>query len=114
MALALVGTRLICSESLSARQLGVLFMKGRDYMDGLDGWTARKRNAALGFAVRPDSSGYYMDGACDAIAYIVYIWGEILLLLLLLLLFLLLEDTRWYVTVLYVRINFERCEDVND
>ncbi len=38
----------------------------------------RVRNKTLGFAVRTDNKGYYVDGLCDALAYFAYFWGEAL------------------------------------
>ncbi len=73
--LALVGCRLVASDCLRTRQLGVLFMFLRDYADSLDGWVARARDHHLGFKINTEGSGYYMDGICDGVAYFVYFWG---------------------------------------
>ncbi len=38
---SLLGCRFLVSDSLRVRQLGVLLMEIRDYLDNLDGWVAR-------------------------------------------------------------------------
>ncbi len=73
---ALISGRLITSDSLRARQLGVLFWQLRDLMDDMDGWVARKRNSALGFTIQTTSWGYYKDGIFDGIGIIFFLMGK--------------------------------------
>ncbi len=75
---AIICARLITSDTLRVRQLGVVVWQMRDVMDDLDGWVDRTRNVELGFKIETSSSGYYTDGLFDAAGAIVLLFGEIL------------------------------------
>lgn len=71
---ALIAARLILSDSLAIRRIGVLAFFGRQFMDDLDGYIARCR---LGIDAKKqvsvtNSSGYIVDGICDAIGVIIF------------------------------------------
>ncbi len=74
---AIICSRLITSDTLRVRQLGVIFWQLRDVMDDLDGWVARKRNVELGFKIQTSSFGYYKDGLFDAAGTIFLLFGKI-------------------------------------
>nr|XP_027204267.1 ceramide phosphoethanolamine synthase-like [Dermatophagoides pteronyssinus] len=71
---ALIAARLILSDSLFIRRIGVLAFFGRQFMDDLDGYIARCR---LGIDAKKqvsvtNSSGYIVDGICDGIGVVIF------------------------------------------
>jgi len=73
---AALAARLMASDSLRARQLGVFFFKIRDYLDSLDGWVARARSGQNIVKVNAGHSGYYVDGICDGIGALFVFIGK--------------------------------------
>ncbi|KAF7492194.1 Ceramide phosphoethanolamine synthase [Sarcoptes scabiei] len=77
---ALIAARSILNQNLSLRRLGVLFFLTRQFLDDLDGYIARYR---LGIDARkqislPNSSGYLVDGICDAVGIILLVMASFL------------------------------------
>ena len=62
---SLAAARLVFSDSLRVRQLGVLLFKVRDYVDSLDGYVARFQRDQVQMIVETGTMGYYFDGVCD-------------------------------------------------
>ncbi|KAF4520191.1 hypothetical protein B566_EDAN003904 [Ephemera danica] len=72
---ALVGMRLLWSESLATRQLGVLLFEVRSFLDAFDGTLARARAHSSLEEPGIGSSGFLMDGACDAAGCVALFLG---------------------------------------
>jgi len=77
---AFVAARLVISDHLYIRRIGVLAFLVRQFLDDLDGLVARyhlgidaKKQVSL-----PHTSGYIVDGICDGIGFIVF-WFAVLL-----------------------------------
>lgn len=64
---AIVSAKCICSKSLAYRRVGVVFFEFRTWLDDLDGHVARVRKNIKGERSEIGTSGYYIDGICDAI-----------------------------------------------
>jgi len=90
---AFLGSKLVCSDSLGIRRLGVAFFELRNFMDAMDGTLARARMSSRTSITEPISktiaannenvyttprevmhnsffgrkAGYYIDGICDGI-----------------------------------------------
>ena len=67
MFFALASAKLILSDSLRVRQLGVLLFKIRDYFDSVDGCLARSKLNQVKMEPMPGTLGYVLDGVCDAL-----------------------------------------------
>ncbi|XP_059488508.1 ceramide phosphoethanolamine synthase [Neocloeon triangulifer] len=72
---AVVGMKLLWSDSLSTRQLGVLLFEVRSFLDAFDGTLARARAHSSLEEPGIGSSGHLIDGACDALGCIALFLG---------------------------------------
>ncbi|XP_054160165.1 ceramide phosphoethanolamine synthase-like [Oppia nitens] len=72
---ALLASRVVLSDALPVRRLAVVLFLLRQFLDDLDGLIARIRSGLdrhLEISVT-GTSGYAMDGICDAIAFSVFL-----------------------------------------
>lgn len=67
--------KLISSNSLQQRRLGVLVFQTRSWLDDLDGFVARERKHITGEHSDVGTSGYYMDALCDSLGTIALLLG---------------------------------------
>ncbi|EDW01891.1 ceramide phosphoethanolamine synthase [Drosophila grimshawi] len=72
---ACVSGKLVASDSLGYRRLGVLLFQIRTFLDDLDGHVARVRKHIRGERSEVGTSGYYVDGLCDGLGCIALILG---------------------------------------
>lgn len=73
--IAVVAGKCVSSDSLSYRRLGVILFQARTWLDDLDGHVARKRANIDGERSDVGSTGYIVDGVCDALGCIALIIG---------------------------------------
>ncbi|XP_043260921.1 ceramide phosphoethanolamine synthase [Colletes gigas] len=71
--IAVMAGKCISSDSLSHRRLGVILFQARTWLDDLDGHVARKRANIDGERSDVGSTGYIVDGVCDALSCVVLI-----------------------------------------
>lgn len=72
---AIVSAKCICSKSIAYRRVGVVLFEFRTWLDDLDGHVARVRKHIKGERSEIGTSGYYIDGLCDAIGCTALIIG---------------------------------------
>ncbi|XP_034104762.1 ceramide phosphoethanolamine synthase [Drosophila nasuta] len=72
---ACVSGKLVSSDSLGYRRLGVLLFQIRTFLDDLDGHVARVRKHIRGERSEIGTSGYYIDGLCDGLGCIALLLG---------------------------------------
>lgn len=72
---ACLSGKLVASDSLGYRRLGVLFFQIRTFLDDLDGHVARTKKHILGERSEIGTSGYYVDGFCDGLGCIALLLG---------------------------------------
>ncbi|XP_034478723.1 ceramide phosphoethanolamine synthase [Drosophila innubila] len=72
---ACVSGKLVASDSLGYRRLGVLLFQIRTFLDDLDGHVARVKKNIRGERSEIGTSGYYVDGLCDGLGCIALILG---------------------------------------
>lgn len=72
---AIAAGRLIASDSLSYRRCGVVIFQFRTFLDDLDGHVARQRKHIRGERSEIGTSGYYIDGLCDALGCVALMIG---------------------------------------
>ncbi|KAH8414681.1 hypothetical protein KR222_002922 [Zaprionus bogoriensis] len=72
---ACVSGKLVASDSLGYRRLGVLFFQIRTFLDDLDGHVARVKKHIRGERSEIGTSGYYVDGFCDGLGCIALLLG---------------------------------------
>lgn len=72
---AVLAGKCVSSDSLSYRRLGVILFQARTWLDDLDGHVARKRANIAGERSDVGSSGYIVDGVCDALGCLALIIG---------------------------------------
>ena len=65
---AALGSRLLISDSLTVRRIGVLLFELRTMLDTYDGYVYRARSNQTGLVQVSGSWGYYFDGLCDGAA----------------------------------------------
>lgn len=75
---AIVGARLLISQTLAIRRLAVLLFQFRMFLDDLDGHIARERKHIKGERSEVGSLGYWIDGICDLIGVIAMMTGVFL------------------------------------
>lgn len=73
--IAVIAGKCVSSDSLSHRRLGVILFQVRTWLDDLDGHVARKRANIDGERSDVGSTGYIIDGVCDALGCIALIIG---------------------------------------
>lgn len=72
---AIAAGRLIASDSLSYRRFGVVIFQFRTFLDDLDGHVARQHKHIRGERSEIGTSGYYIDGLCDALGCVALMIG---------------------------------------
>lgn len=72
---ACLAGRLVASDCLCYRRLGVVLFQFRTFLDDLDGHVARMRKNIRGERSEVGTSGYYIDGLCDGLGCIALIIG---------------------------------------
>lgn len=72
---AIIGGRLVASDSISLRRCGVVFFQVRTFLDDLDGHVARTKRHIRGERSEIGTMGYYVDGICDAIGCVALMIG---------------------------------------
>lgn len=64
---AMLSARFISSDNLSYRRFGVVLFQLRTFLDDLDGHVARQKKHIRGERSEIGTTGYYIDGLCDAL-----------------------------------------------
>lgn len=64
---AILSAKCVSSKNLAYRRIGVVLFEFRTWLDDLDGHVARVRKNIKGERSEIGTSGYYIDGLCDAI-----------------------------------------------
>lgn len=77
---AILSAKCISSDSLAYRRLGVVLFEVRTFLDDLDGHVARVRKHVKGERSEIGSTGYYVDGICDALGCTALIIGAFVFL----------------------------------
>lgn len=72
---AVVSAKCISIDSLTYRRIGVLLFELRTFLDDMDGHVARARKNIKGERSEIGTSGYYIDGLCDAVGCIALLIG---------------------------------------
>ncbi|KYB28787.1 ceramide phosphoethanolamine synthase [Tribolium castaneum] len=77
---AIVSAKCISSDSLAYRRVGVLLFEVRTFLDDLDGHVARVRKNVKGERSEIGTTGYYVDGICDALGCTALLIGTFVFL----------------------------------
>lgn len=72
---AVASGRMVASDSLGYRRIGVILFQFRTFLDDLDGHVARAKKHIRGERSDIGSAGYYIDGICDALGCIALMIG---------------------------------------
>lgn len=72
---AILAAKLIASDSLCYRRVGVVLFQIRTFLDDLDGHVARQRKHIRGERSEIGTPGYYIDGLCDGLGCIALMIG---------------------------------------
>ncbi|XP_055703628.1 ceramide phosphoethanolamine synthase isoform X3 [Phlebotomus papatasi] len=72
---AIAAGRLVASDSLGYRRLGVVLFQLRTFLDDLDGHVARAKKHVRGERSEIGTAGYYIDGICDGLGCIALMIG---------------------------------------
>lgn len=72
---ALVAARLVTYDSSTLHKLSFVMFQLRTWLDDLDGVVARSRMGIYKHVSLSETSGYVVDGLCDAIGFVAYIIG---------------------------------------
>ncbi|XP_044730927.1 ceramide phosphoethanolamine synthase [Chrysoperla carnea] len=72
---AIIAGKCVSSDSLVSRRIGVILFEIRTFLDDLDGHVARARKHIKGERSEIGTSGYYIDGLCDALGCISLLIG---------------------------------------
>uniref|UniRef100_A0A182VKI6 RNA helicase n=1 Tax=Anopheles merus TaxID=30066 RepID=A0A182VKI6_ANOME len=72
---AIAAGRMIASDSLGYRRIGVVLFQFRTFLDDLDGHVARAKKHIRGERSDIGSAGYYIDGICDGLGCIALMIG---------------------------------------
>lgn len=80
VAVAAFGAKLITSESLMIRRLGVMLFEFRTFLDSYDGYVARRRSHNTAMVQVSGEWGYYLDGICDLIGTVFFMLALLTLL----------------------------------
>lgn len=78
--IAILSAKCISIDSLSYRRLGVLLFQLRTFLDDMDGHVARARKNIKGERSEIGTSGYYIDGICDALGMTALLIGVFIFL----------------------------------
>ncbi|CAH1372288.1 unnamed protein product [Tenebrio molitor] len=77
---AILSAKCISSDSLAYRRLGVVLFEVRTFLDDLDGHVARVRKNVKGERSEIGTTGYYVDGVCDALGCLALMIGTFVFL----------------------------------
>lgn len=77
---AVVSGKFVSSDSLVYRRVGVVLFEFRTFLDDMDGHVARARKHIRGERSEIGTSGYYIDGLCDAIGCVALMVGTFIFL----------------------------------
>lgn len=77
---AIVSAKCISTDSLAYRRIGVVFFEFRTFLDDMDGHVARARKNIKGERSEIGTSGYYIDGLCDALGCVALLIGTFIFL----------------------------------
>lgn len=72
---AIAAGRMIASDSLGYRRIGVVLFQFRTFLDDLDGHVARMKKNVRGERSEIGTAGYYIDGICDGLGCIALMVG---------------------------------------
>lgn len=72
---AIAAGRMVASDSLGYRRIGVVLFQFRTFLDDLDGHVARAKKHIRGERSDIGSAGYYIDGICDGLGCIALMIG---------------------------------------
>lgn len=72
---AIAAGRLVASDSLGYRRIGVVLFQFRTFLDDLDGHVARMKKNVRGERSEIGTAGYYIDGICDGLGCIALMIG---------------------------------------
>lgn len=72
---AILAAKLIASDSLCYRRVGVVLFQIRTFLDDLDGHVARQKKHIRGERSEIGTTGYYIDGLCDGLGCIALLIG---------------------------------------
>uniref|UniRef100_A0A2M4AFX3 Putative ceramide phosphoethanolamine synthase n=1 Tax=Anopheles triannulatus TaxID=58253 RepID=A0A2M4AFX3_9DIPT len=72
---AIAAGRMVASDSLGYRRIGVVLFQFRTFLDDLDGHVARAKKNIRGERSDIGSAGYYIDGICDGLGCIALMIG---------------------------------------
>lgn len=72
---AIAAGRMVASDSLGYRRIGVVLFQFRTFLDDLDGHVARAKKHIRGERSDIGSAGYYIDGICDGLGCIALMVG---------------------------------------
>lgn len=72
---AIVAGRMVASDSISLRRVGVVLFQVRTFLDDLDGHVARVKRHIRGERSEIGTMGYYVDGICDALGCVALMIG---------------------------------------
>lgn len=75
--LAILAAKLVASETLLIRQLGVLVFECRSFLDALDGTVARERMHQTQNISRFGSFGHFVDGLTDTLGVAALLMGVV-------------------------------------
>lgn len=75
VAVAGLSGKLVSMDSLGYRRLGAMMFEFRTYLDDLDGHVARAKKNIRGERSEVGTTGYYIDGICDALGCIALLMG---------------------------------------
>ena len=78
--IAILAAKLLVSEGLGARRLGVLLFEFRTFLDSYDGYVARARANQVAMVQASGGWGFYMDGLCDLVGVVMFMIGILILL----------------------------------
>ncbi|XP_055531074.1 ceramide phosphoethanolamine synthase [Wyeomyia smithii] len=77
---AIASGRMVASDSLGYRRIGVVLFQFRTFLDDLDGHVARAKKHIRGERSDIGSAGYYIDGICDGLGCIALMIGVFIFL----------------------------------
>lgn len=73
--IAALSAKCISTDSLAYRRIGVALFEFRTFLDDMDGHVARARKNIKGERSEIGTSGYYIDGLCDALGCVALLIG---------------------------------------
>lgn len=73
--IAIISAKCISTDSLVYRRIGVVLFEFRTFLDDMDGHVARARKNIKGERSEIGTSGYYIDGLCDALGCVSLLIG---------------------------------------